>query len=232
MPLAREATISITKPHQRTDQDFEERRITVVNERRTFIFTQEYSQPEDYHFCLEPVIAAECIGELCAQRSAIQLADVGAGCGVFGLELCYQLGRKIKSLGTFEIQNEFAHHLAENSRRYMQVSNIQIKSWMGDIREQHQAHRGQFDLVVANLPFFDPGEGRLSPSSLRNNCRFFLNGRLHELVFAISEILSENGEAYILGRERAFAEVKEIELEPVAQIRQSVLMRLRRVAKS
>lgn len=222
----------ITKPHQRTDQDFEERPITVVNERRTSIFTQEYSQPADYHFCLEPVIAAECIAEFFKDRQPpLRLADMGAGCGVFGLELCYQLGC-VESLDTFEIQDAFTEHLAENSRRYLEHSNIRIQAWTGDIRELHKAHRGQFDLVVANLPFFDPEEGRLSPSSLRNNCRFFLNGRLHELIFAIAEVLSENGEAYILGRERAFVEVKEIELELVAQIRQSVLMRLRRVAKS
>lgn len=163
-------------------------------ERASGRYTQSYQQPESYHFCLETVIAAEHIA---TQVSPPQwIADVGAGCGVFGLELLHHF--QDANLDAFELQNEFQYYFELNKAVSPHPERVSLH--LGDIRKTAAQFLKRFDLIVANIPFFEPTESKLSTDSLKNNCRFLLNGSASEFLAMIDLMLIENGSAFVLCR--------------------------------
>ncbi|PWU16073.1 MAG: hypothetical protein C5B49_11000 [Bdellovibrio sp.] len=199
---------------------------SVLVDRLSRQFTQVYDQPSEYHFCLEPVIAAEWI----AQHQGpwpreLKIADVGAGCGVFGMELCHHLRRFSRchslELHGFEIQELFFPFFQRNRAR---APNSKSIYWQpGDIRRTASHWRGAFDLIVANLPFFPRENSILSPSSVRSQCRFELNGLNSELEQTILTMLKPKGLAYVLTR--GFLPPEGILSQIVIRIRRSFLVR-------
>lgn len=174
------------------------------------------------------MIAAEVVAELRSGAVPLQVADIGAGCGVFGLELLHHL-RGIRSLDAFEVQDEFAPYFYQNVCACRVPADVRLH--IGDVRDVVAKSISGYDVVVANLPFFRPQEARLSPSAVRNQCRFFLNGEFAELMTVILELLNSSGEAYILCRPRSLENelpLSGFAMEKVAEIRQSWLVRFRR----
>lgn len=192
-----------------------------LTERLTKQFTQVYSQPESYHFCLETVIAAEFIAQQISTPS--RMADFGTGCGVFGLELLHHF--PTARLDSFEIQPEFAGHFETN--RLTSPAPDRVHLHLGDIRLLTSEFFDQFDLIVANVPFFEPTESKMSNNDVRNNCRFLLNGGVSDFLKVIERTLRVGGRAFVLGRDQTLARAlvpAELKVISRTEIRESILI--------
>jgi tRNA1(Val) A37 N6-methylase TrmN6 len=65
----------------------------------------------------------------------------------------------------------------------------------------NEEDRGKYQLILCNPPYFQPGQGKLSPSEFKNRCRFFLDSTFEKLIAAIEWSLADRGEAYFLLRD-------------------------------
>lgn len=196
---------------------------------RKLAYTMNYSQPDEYHFCLDSVLLAHFAAHdhpirVGVHRSEFHALDLCAGCGVVGLEYSFS-EPSVTHIDFVERQAEFSEHLARNFIRAQVAlealdSNrapIRFRKLAIDFRElgreagsAHEglqraiAHSQRYDLILANPPYFFANEGVMSRSTLQNHCRFFLEGSLIDFVSAVERSLKPEGCAYFLlksGRE-------------------------------
>lgn len=150
-----------------------------------------YSQPESYHFSEESLFLVDLV--LNNQTSPKKrILDIGAGCGVIGLEYCLQSERSPKELHLIEPQEVFQPHLRENCSK-MNDTVIEIHS------HSIQDYQGEgFDLILSNPPYYDPSKGRKSENHVQNMCRFSSRLSPADLMASIERLLSKNGEAWVI----------------------------------
>jgi tRNA1Val (adenine37-N6)-methyltransferase len=180
-------------------------------------FTMNYSQPDDYHFCQDSVLFPKFVAEQLRGRSKIGSAegaefralDVCAGCGVLGLELSHYLPL-IENFDFLEIQSVFRPHFHENltragrSAEKYRFIEANYAGFLDTVRFQSSADSPstapatRYDLIIANPPYFEAEEGHLSPSPVKNRCRFFLDSDLKTLVQGIGHALKPGGQAFLL----------------------------------
>jgi tRNA1(Val) A37 N6-methylase TrmN6 len=181
---------------QTTTQSFP--RIDDAPERQ---FTYRYAQPDAYHFCQDSVLFPLFVANRVRPRSdsALSALDLCAGCGVIGFELAHHLPA-VATCDFVEIQDVF--------RSYFE-SNLEItKRSASDFRFLQTNYEtlltpeyaGRYDLIVTNPPYFFPNEGKLSPSEVKNRCRFFLDSDLQTLLRVVLHALKSQGEAYLLAK--------------------------------
>ena len=168
------------------------------------VFTYRYRQPKEYHFCLDSIIfGGYVVSELRARwpsglPEAFRAADICAGCGVIGFEISHSLPQ-IKHFDFIEIQDAFRESFDGNLAQAAELAPREFRFLQKDYRDLSRgSEAGQYNLIVANPPYFFEGEGLLSPSSLKNRCRFFLDGNLKELIEASVNALTLDGVAYLL----------------------------------
>lgn len=164
-------------------------------------FTWTYAQPLDYHFCKESVIAPQLIAQdLKARRSALsslKVLDVCAGTGVMGFELTAYIP-ELSCIDFLEVQEAYKGYVEENKRitgnqsEGFRFLNLNYKVLNSPI------FKNQYDIVVANPPYFLKAEGVPSKSELRNRSRFFVDGSPEELWHGIANTLKPKGLAYVL----------------------------------
>jgi len=151
----------------------------------------QYSQPDIYHFSEDSVFLSEYALKH-TQIEVSSLLDIGAGCGVVGLEFLRKSQHEIKAAHFVESQDIFYPYLEEN-----------LKDLDCDLAVVHKMdvknlENLEFDLILSNPPFYDPTKGRLSENDIQNQCRFSLNLSPKELCFSIEKLLSPKGEAWLL----------------------------------
>lgn len=163
-------------------------------------FTYKYTQPDEYRFCQDSVIFPMFVAEQLKSREIgpeFRALDIGSGCGVIGLELAHYVPT-IQLFDFLEIQEHFKPYFEENLKTVGRNED-QFRFINGNYRDLcNENSRATYDLIVSNPPYFLPGEGKLSPSELRNRCRFFLDSDLETLMLAIANSLKPNGTAYVL----------------------------------
>jgi tRNA1(Val) A37 N6-methylase TrmN6 len=167
------------------------------------VFTYNYSQPEEYKFSLDSVLAPLKVAEyLTSQELAgpgLRILDLCGGCGVMGLELDFHL-RAQSEIHCVEVQETYLQHWQKNilntqpphSRFHFHVLNYEKlckEPWLAS-----------FDLVVCNPPYFKLGQGKLSPSEFKNRCRFFIDSSFEDLLRSILSVLKPQGQAFVLLR--------------------------------
>ena len=168
------------------------------------VFTYRYRQPRDYHFCLDSIIFGGYVVSEISKRWPVGIpedfraVDICAGCGVIGFEISHSVP-EIKHFDFIEIQDAFRESFEGNLAQALALAPREFRFLQIDFRElSRPSAAGQYDLIVANPPYFFEGEGLLSPSSLKNRCRFFLDGNLRDLIEASVNALTSRGVAYLL----------------------------------
>lgn len=167
------------------------------------LFTYEYSQPAEYHFCQDSVLFPKFVAQYLKSHPVtdeFRVLDICAGCGVIGFELAHYEPR-LKKIDFLELQEEFRKHFDANLQitrkspedfRFIQANFSELKK---------PEFANQYDLIVGNPPYFFPGEGRLSPSAFQNRCRFFLEGDLKTLIEGVVNALKpDTGVAFLLAK--------------------------------
>ncbi len=166
------------------------------------MFTYQYAQPDAYHFSLDSIHLAEFVASQLQSRSdlaSLRVLDLCAGCGVIGLELSWYV-RALRQFDFVEVQETYTPYFNKNmaivNRPELQLcwhpmnyDELQDKQW-----------KEKFDLIVSNPPYFQQGQGMLSPSEFKNRCRFFLDSNFTNFIYAISNSLKCGGQAYFLLR--------------------------------
>lgn len=165
-------------------------------------FTYDYSQPDEYHFSLDSILTAKFISEHQQEKDpqhAFHVLDLCAGCGVMGFEFAFH-DRKIRNIDFVEVQEIYLQHFEENKKRvgrpelhlqWLQMNYENLKS---------QEFKQKYDLIICNPPYFQIGQGKISPSEFKNRCRFFIDSTFRNLVEAIVNSMKVNGEAFVLLR--------------------------------
>ncbi|MCI5212124.1 MAG: tRNA1(Val) (adenine(37)-N6)-methyltransferase [Candidatus Electrothrix sp. ATG2] len=110
---------------------------------------------DGYRFSLDAVLLAH----FCQPASGDKVLDLGTGCGVIGLILCYRhLDVQVTGL---ELQSA----LADLSQQNIQANNLQDRFAIinGDLRRIKQHLRAEtYELVLSNPPYYKIGTGRVS----------------------------------------------------------------------
>ena len=174
-------------------------------------FTYAYSQPGAYHFCQDSVLAPKLIAndvlaaeELADRQGAqpLRALDAYAGCGVMAFELMHALNLRgrLDSIAQFdfiEVQPEFERHFRENVR----ITSAGIPfSWKAENASilQTKLYQDRYDLIIANPPYFQRGEGTLSANEMNNRARFFLDDSIESMLKGFRNALAPQGRAYFL----------------------------------
>lgn len=124
-----------------------------------------YEQPGFYRFSEDSIRLSLLARKFCRSDVRLSIVDLGAGCGVVGLELASML-----DLGAHvvfcELQKDYLPILEANCLQLAQKKS----SFTYEILncDWSQIKRGEFDLVLSNPPYFLDSAGKAS-SDLRTN---------------------------------------------------------------
>jgi tRNA1(Val) A37 N6-methylase TrmN6 len=165
-------------------------------------FTYNYSQPDDYHFSLDSIELPFKVAQLLERENHhnLKVMDLCSGCGVVGLELHFHLPA-IRELNFVEVQREAYEKFIHENISKVKPSETQFQiHWMNYEKLLSPEYMDQFDLVVSNPPYFEPDQGKLSPSQFKNRCRFYLDSPFETLIDVLLHILKPMAPAYILLR--------------------------------
>ncbi|MFZ5765004.1 MAG: tRNA1(Val) (adenine(37)-N6)-methyltransferase [Thermodesulfobacteriota bacterium] len=166
---------------------------------------------DGYRFSVDAVLLAHFI----TPAPGAVILDLGAGCGVVSLILCYRHpGVRVTAL-------ELQAGLVELIRRNVEVNGLadRLAPLEGDMRTiQRLIAPEGCDWVVVNPPYGRPAAGRVNDSEESAVARHELRTSLAEVVAAIAHALKNRGRAalvYPAARLAALlAALKEARLEP------------------
>lgn len=167
------------------------------------IYTFDYFQPSEYRFSLDSVFLAQLVAkkyENHPQLSELSILDLCSGCGVIGLELAIHLNT-IRNIDFLEVQEIYQTYFEKNLTGIKgDAQDINFKLIQNNYETFNLDESKRYDIIVSNPPYFFKEEGLLSPSELKNRCRFFLDSNFKELIACILRSLKVGGEAFVLLR--------------------------------
>jgi tRNA1Val (adenine37-N6)-methyltransferase len=155
------------------------------------LLMSDYVQPEFYRFNEDSL---KLVHWVCSKRqSAAHILDLGAGCGVIGIEAANRL--RALSLTLVELQNDYLPFLQVNTASQLNShtqSHIHINSF-GDWQPPKK-----YDLILCNPPYFLKGHGEPSQDLRKYQARTFAVDSWKRLVEVIHVSLSKDGQAYLV----------------------------------
>lgn len=129
------------------------------------------------------------LGEFCRANEGEHVVELGSGSGVISL-LVAARDKPEKVVGV-EIQGEFCAISRFNVSKNCNLGFVEFVNQ--DWRIFSIEHKGEFDLVFSNPPFFAARSGRISPDSMRAAARHELNGTVFELAASAKRLLKSDG---------------------------------------
>ena len=151
-----------------------------------------YSQPDSYHFSEDSILLAKHVSHN-IKIHAHKVLDLGAGCGVVGIEYSKIAKNPPVEITFVEKQEVFREHLESNLK--LLPEEIVSRVFLQDIKKFNAS---EFDLIISNPPYYNSQKGRLSENKIQNNCRFTTMLSPYELCSFIFQHLNPTGEAWVL----------------------------------
>ena len=146
---------------------------------------------DGYRFSVDPVLLAHFI----SPRPGVRLLDLGAGCGVISLILCYR--HPAIRVTALELQPALAALIARNIEANQLQERISLQ--LGDLRTVNTLFPPEtFDWVVCNPPYGKVAAGRRNPAGEQAVCRHEIQAELGDVVRAISYALKNRGRAVLI----------------------------------
>jgi tRNA1Val (adenine37-N6)-methyltransferase len=146
---------------------------------------------DGYRFSVDPVLLAHFI----KPRPGARLLDLGAGCGVISLVLCYR--HPAIRITALELQPPLAALIARN----IEANHLQerISLQQGDLRVVNTLFPPEtFDWVVCNPPYGKVAAGRRNPAEEQAVCRHEIQAELSDVVRASAYCLKNRGRAGLI----------------------------------
>lgn len=153
--------------------------------------SDDYLQPDFYRFNEDSIKLVKWIQA--TKFRPTRILDLGAGCGIIGIELALAL--MPNELTLLEVQKEFLPYVQENCKKKLPSTithSIILKSF------QELTTTKKFDLIVCNPPYYLPGKGELAKNKNRAIARSFLIDSWPILLMKMSEVLDNNGRIFII----------------------------------
>ncbi|MFW6284545.1 MAG: tRNA1(Val) (adenine(37)-N6)-methyltransferase [Desulfosalsimonas sp.] len=143
--------------------------------------------PNGYRFSIDAVI----LGNLAAIQAGDRVLDLGCGCGVIPLILCYR-NPDIAQVFGVEIQAELAAIARLNAEE--NHMNRQIRILHQDMKTLEPVDTsGSVDAVVCNPPHFAQRSGRINPDSQRALARHEIAVTIADVTAAAARMLAATG---------------------------------------
>jgi tRNA1Val (adenine37-N6)-methyltransferase len=152
---------------------------------------EDYHQPDFYRFNEDSISLVKWI--IGKEYRPQRILDLGAGCGVMGIELAQALNPELLTL--VELQTDFITYLEKNCQLFVPSStkySVHINSF------SDFSSLCKFDLIVCNPPYYLPERGEVSKDANRAIARTFLRDSWPVLLQTISDSLTDNGKAFIV----------------------------------
>ena len=190
-------------------------------------YTFNYSQPEEYRFSHDSVFLARRVFELLKSdiKPEWRILDLCAGCGIVGMDFLFHCDRELGLTPTqcdfIEVQNEYENHFYVN-QQLLGLPRVNLRLLQKNFNDVVD---GEYELILCNPPYFDPTAGKLSPSTFKNRCRFFMDATESELMASIHKLLAPQGRAYVLSRKPSQGNI-------IGDIRGTPLVLLKKMANS
>ncbi len=156
------------------------------------LLVSDFSQPDFYRFNEDSLKLIQFVQS--RLPSAESILDLGAGCGIIGIELAARL--HAKELCLLEAQADYAFHLHKNVSERIIKCNVEVVvktfgEWYPKV---------QYDLIVSNPPYFLPGHGRPSQNSKKNIARSFVLDSWDIFLDLVNVSLLSTGRAFLVLR--------------------------------
>lgn len=164
-----------------------------------------------YRFSLDAVLLAH----FAKVKAHEKILDIGAGCGVVSLIICYLCPEA--RLTSLEIQPQLVKLINENIELNTFQENMRVVQ--GDLCHIRSLFPAEsFDKVVCNPPYGKRATGRRNPGPEQSIARHEVKAELADIVRAIFYSLKNRGRGYVIyPASRAavlLAALKQQELEP------------------
>lgn len=152
-----------------------------------------YQQPDFYKFSEDSILLARYVISQLREALANNILDVGAGCGVVGIEIVKE-GKINSKLYSLEYQKEFLTSLKQNLKKNLinssfEIIHSSIGQYITDIK---------FNCIVCNPPYFNSGEGRKSPSNFKQIARTLEIDPLETFILKMIALKASGGAIYVV----------------------------------
>ncbi|MFP5386907.1 MAG: methyltransferase [Bacteriovoracia bacterium] len=152
----------------------------------------DYLQPDFYRFSEDSLKLVEKVRQ--RVKKAERILDLGAGCGVIGIELAISF--LPRSLTLVELQKEYEEFLVKNLELLLPPAIVESKIEICSFSTWKSS--GTYDLIVCNPPYYLPGHGQKNKDERRGNARSFLVDDWKILLEKIQVALSQEGKCFLV----------------------------------
>ena len=163
----------------------------------------DYSQPYFYHFNEDSLRLAEKVKKKIGK--AERILDLGAGCGIIGIELAIHFSPRTLTL--VELQEEYKEHITKNLKLFLPSPGIESQIEISSFSNWNPS--GSHDLIVCNPPYYLPGHGQKSKDERRGCARSFIEDDWKVLLYKIHEAITPEGRSFLVVKndQRIIAEI-------------------------
>lgn len=156
---------------------------------------RNYHQPDFYHFSEDSVLLAKYAAKKLSHRKDLDVLDLCSGCGVVGIEFVSFM-QKVNRIDFVELQKEFKDFMLKNIDDF--IAGTQTNILTTGVLEVNFPQ--QYDLVLANPPYYLDGHGRISDHPKKNTCHFMDKQNFEAFMTLAKNSLKADGIFYFTGR--------------------------------